>query len=179
MVLSCSDSKKPVVKLVSANPNEGIIIHPFEFKVMNGFPPSREILVTLENWDFAPFNRWAYQHIRELTPTQNVSRGSGPVNYLERESINLDTLSFLDSGDKKITVADMLEKTFTDGFIVLRNGKILSEQYFTGMQPSSYHLIQSGSKSIAISVLANLLSQKSILPESKVRDYIPELVNCI
>ena len=177
LVLSCSDSGKPKGDLVSSDPNEGIIIHPYEFEVMNGFPPRSENLVTLENWDFAPYNRWAYQHFRELVPTQNISRGSGPVYYLEREAVNLDTLAFLDSKGEKITVKTFLEKSYSDGFIVLKNGKILSEHYFTGMRPSTHHLLQSGSKSLAISLLAVLMDQKKIMPDAKVQEYVPELSN--
>ena len=41
------------------------------------FPP--EARVTLANWQDPPFNRWAFQHIRELIPTARISRGAGPA----------------------------------------------------------------------------------------------------
>ena len=28
--------------------------------------------VTLENWRLPPFNRWAFQHVRELIPTATI-----------------------------------------------------------------------------------------------------------
>ncbi len=37
------------------------------------FPPGS--LVTLGNWQDPPFNRWSFQHIRELIPTVRISRG--------------------------------------------------------------------------------------------------------
>ena len=175
LIVACTGSKPDNQQ--GFDQNSGIIIHPFTSAVMNGYPPSMENLVTLENWDSAPYNRWAYQHFRELVPTQNVSKGFGPVNYLERQPVNLDTLSFKDSNDEEITIKEMLEKTFTDGFIVLKDGKILTEQYFTGMQPSSLHLLQSASKSLTLSLLAIFLGDGKISQSGKVYEYVPELRN--
>jgi hypothetical protein len=41
-----------------------------ELQMMTGPPPfGTEALVTLENWQRPPYNRWAFQHVRELIPT--------------------------------------------------------------------------------------------------------------
>jgi hypothetical protein len=45
--------------------------------LMSGFPPSAESRVTLANWQDPPYNRWSFQHLRELIPTQRISRGHG------------------------------------------------------------------------------------------------------
>jgi hypothetical protein len=37
-------------------------------ELMNGLPPSPEGQVTLANWRTAPFNRWAFQNVREIVP---------------------------------------------------------------------------------------------------------------
>ena len=37
--------------------------------MMAGAPPFGGGLVTLENWQRPPYNRWAFQHVRELIPT--------------------------------------------------------------------------------------------------------------
>jgi hypothetical protein len=34
--------------------------------LMKGFPPESNSLVTLDNWQTPPFNRWAFQHKREI-----------------------------------------------------------------------------------------------------------------
>ena len=46
--------------------------------LMAGFPPPAEALVTLANWQGPPYNRWAFQHLREVIPTQRISRGLVP-----------------------------------------------------------------------------------------------------
>ena len=44
--------------------------------LMSGFPPPAESRVTLANWQDPPYNRWSFQHLRELIPTQRISRGT-------------------------------------------------------------------------------------------------------
>ena len=49
---------------------------------MLGFPPPPDSQVTLANWQDAPNQRWAFQHVREIVPTQTIRRGPGPVSVL-------------------------------------------------------------------------------------------------
>jgi hypothetical protein len=52
---------------------------------MSGAPPfGEQALVTLANWQDPPFNRWAFQHVRELIPTARIARGDGPARPLPR-----------------------------------------------------------------------------------------------
>ncbi len=178
IAFSCTESQQDIVNNnVEFDQNEGIIIHSHESEIMNGFPPADSNLVTLLNWDLAPYNRWAYQHFRDLVPSQNISRGDGPILNLPRNTLNIDTLSFMDSNGSILTVKEMLDSTFTDGFIVIKDGKIVTEQYFTGMQPSILHLLQSGSKSLAISLFAALMASGDIDTSLTVKDYVPELAS--
>ena len=41
--------------------------------VMQGFPPNVRDQVTLENWRTAPFNQWAFHHVREIAPSAIIS----------------------------------------------------------------------------------------------------------
>ena len=49
---------------------------------MQGFPPPKDAQVTLANWQAPPYSRWSFSHMRELVPTQRISRGTGPVTPL-------------------------------------------------------------------------------------------------
>ena len=52
---------------------------PADHGLMAGVPPfPANALVTLGNWQEPPFNRWAFQHVRELIPTVRIGRGAGP-----------------------------------------------------------------------------------------------------
>ena len=59
--------------------------------VMQGFPPPPDQRVTLANWQTPPFNRWAFQHVREVVPTARVPRGHGPVFPLPEASLDWTT----------------------------------------------------------------------------------------
>jgi hypothetical protein len=47
------------------------------------------------NWDRAPHNRWSFQHVAEILPTAEISRGPGPVSQLQRIPEKLDALSVI------------------------------------------------------------------------------------
>lgn len=69
----------------------------------------------------------------------------------------------------------MLARTYTDGFLVLHQGKVLSEQYFNGTNSSSLHLIMSCSKSIT-STVAGIYIEAGVFDASAlITDYLPEL----
>jgi hypothetical protein len=65
--------------------------------LMTGFPPSPQGQVTLANWRTSPFNRWAFQHVREIVPSADISHS--PLNALPRKRCSqATTLSFGVSG---------------------------------------------------------------------------------
>src|SRR5277367_5652780 len=74
-----------------------------------------------------------------------------------------------------MTVAAMLDATYTDGFLVLHHGRIVAETYRNGMTAGDPHLLMSVSKSI-MGTLAGILAARGQLDPGKlVSDYIPEM----
>jgi CubicO group peptidase (beta-lactamase class C family) len=142
---------------------------------MPGVPPfPAGSLVTLSNWQDPPFNRWAFQHIRELIPSARISRGVGRPSRLPRAERDITGLRFRSAG-RELTVGEMLADTYTDGFLVLHGGKIISEQYFNGMTPDTPHLLMSVSKSI-VGAVAGVLAGLDLLDVSApVEKIVPEL----
>jgi CubicO group peptidase (beta-lactamase class C family) len=136
------------------------------------FPPGS--LVTLGNWQEPPFNRWAFQHIRELIPTARISRGDGRPRPLAQAERDLSGLRFR-SGDRELTVGEMLAETYTDGFLVLHRGRIVTEQYFNGMSPGTPHLLMSVSKSVVSSVAGVLAGAGDLDVSAQVEKIVPEL----
>jgi CubicO group peptidase (beta-lactamase class C family) len=143
--------------------------------LMTGAPPfPPETRVTLANWQDPPFNRWAFQHVRELIPTARISRGDGQARQLRRAE--RDVLDFrFRSGDRELTVADLLAETYTDGFLVLHQGQVVAEHYLNGLAPDVPHLLMSVSKSV-ISAVAGILADRGLLSTSAtVDEIVPEL----
>ena len=137
--------------------------------------PSDDLPATLANWQEGPHNRWAFRHTRRLLPTAEISRGSGPVYRFERSPQNLDDIRFEDVDGEPMTIGQMLETTYTDGFLVLHRGMIVAEQYFNGMAPNSKHLLMSVSKSFTGSMAGILVHRGWLDPQKKVVEYVPEL----
>src|SRR5260370_3477772 len=100
-------------------------------QLMTGAPPFPvERQVTLANWQDPPFNRWAFQHVRELIPSARIARRagySGAVRQLPRNEQDLGRIAF-SFDDRELTVADMLARTWTDGFLVVHRGRVVTEQ---------------------------------------------------
>ncbi|WP_378949101.1 serine hydrolase domain-containing protein [Mesorhizobium sp. ANAO-SY3R2] len=141
--------------------------------IMQGSPPAMPLPRT--SWDEPPWNRWAFQHVREIVPTVEVWRGEGPVRALPRAETNLDQLSVTDSEGRPTTLAGLLDETYTDGFLVLKDGKIAYERYFNGMTPRTPHLSQSVAKSVTGAVFGILAGRGVVDPNRLVTDYLPEL----
>jgi len=142
---------------------------------MSGAPPSGpESLVTLENWQQAPYNRWAFQHVRELIPTARIPRGDGPVWDLPRAERDLMEVPLaIRSGT--LTVGQVLDRTYTDGFLVIHQGRIVTERYFNGLRPGTPHLLMSVSKSITGLVAGVLAGQGRLDVTAPVETIVPEL----
>ena len=141
--------------------------------IMQGSPPA--LIPPRIDWDRPPWNRWAFQHIREILPTAEVWRGRGASRMLERREQDLDGLAVTGVGGEITTLATLLDDTYTDGFLVLKDGAIVHERYFNGMDERTLHLSQSVAKSFT-GAIAGILVGKGLLDvEAPVTHYIPEL----
>jgi CubicO group peptidase (beta-lactamase class C family) len=132
--------------------------------------------VTAANWYWGPANRWSWHHTRRIFPSAQVRRGNGPAAAFAHADRDLAKIAFTDPvTHKSMTVAEMLDATYTDGFLVLQHGRILAESYRNGMTPEQPHLFMSISKSI-MGTLAGILVGRGELDVGKlVTDYVPEM----
>jgi CubicO group peptidase (beta-lactamase class C family) len=131
--------------------------------------------VPQEQWDRAPWNRWSFQHVRDILPTVEVSRGGGPIRDLHRAERDLDDLEVAGLAGGPVPLATLLDETFTDGFLVLKDRAIIYERYFNRMDERTLHLSQSVAKSF-VGMLAGILIARGVVDTSApVDEYVPEL----
>ena len=142
---------------------------------MVGSPPAAESLVTLSNWQGPPWNRWSFQHVGQLIPSARISRGDGPVLELPDEPRDIDDLPFRTTAGTSLTLGAHLEASYTDGFVVLHHGRIVTEQYRNGMTRGTRHLLQSVSKSLTGALVGAAVGSGALDPEGLVTDYVPVL----
>jgi CubicO group peptidase (beta-lactamase class C family) len=132
--------------------------------------------VSAANWYWGPANRWSWHNTRRIFPTAQISRGSGPVVVLEHSDRDLTKITFTDPvTHHSMTVAEMLDGTYTDGFLVLQHGRILSESYRNGLTPEQPHLFMSVSKSVMGTLAGILVGRGELDVGKKVTDYVPEM----
>ena len=143
---------------------------------MEGFPPPAESRVTLDNWQQPPFNRWAFRHMREVIPSQRIRRGDGSPRHLVGAAApdSLDDLA-VERLEGRGTLADVLAETYTDSVIVLHDGRVMMERYYSGMGPDTLHLLMSVSKSVVGCVTGVLVGRGLIDPAQDVSHYVPEI----
>ncbi|WP_174398266.1 serine hydrolase domain-containing protein [Mycolicibacterium sphagni] len=145
--------------------------------VMKGFPPQAALQVNLSNWQQPRYLRWAFRHMREIIPTQAITTGSQPRPFAASTPAPIgDTGVTLADGPS--TVKQVLDSTYTDAVLVLRNGGVVHEQYFDGMTESTMHLVMSISKSIVGCVAGLLVHRGHLDPSAAVSYYVPEVAEC-
>ena len=121
--------------------------------------------------------RWSFQHACQMVPSAEIYRGHGKPSVLKESRQDLNDLSFTTYQEEAFTIEQMLAQTYTDGFLVLHQGKLVDEQYFNDMQPHTKHLLQSVTKSVVGTLACMLMEQKQLNPDKLVEDYVPELSN--
>jgi CubicO group peptidase (beta-lactamase class C family) len=126
------------------------------------------------NWIDSPQNRWGFVHVRELTRTARIGGSPDPVQPLPRSLDDISAFEF-DHLERRWTFGEMLDATFTDALMVVRDGAVLFEHYGGLMRPTDTHLLMSVSKSLT-STLAGVLVGLGLIDTSRfVPDYIPSL----
>ncbi|MCX7982153.1 MAG: beta-lactamase family protein [Syntrophales bacterium] len=156
-------------------PPEAVEIDKLGF--MTGFPPSGEKVINAQNKNKYPQLRWVLQHSRELGPTKNIRRGSGPVSPLPQARRDLDNFIFEDEKGEKITVLQWLKKTYTDAIVVLHKGRIVYERYFNEGAAYNPHMLFSITKSFTGLLAAQLIQEGRLSADDMVVKYIPELAD--
>jgi CubicO group peptidase (beta-lactamase class C family) len=143
--------------------------------VMKGFPPSSQRQVTLANWRAAPFNRWAFQHVREIVPSADIPHDPSNALPLSTASMNVDRLLIPDAQGGSLTLDEFLEQASTDALVVLRHGRIVVERYANGMGPRTPHILMSVSKSLLGLLTGIVVAEEKVDADELVTNVVPEL----
>jgi CubicO group peptidase (beta-lactamase class C family) len=133
---------------------------------------------TALNWQDPPANRWAFWHVGDILPTYRVSRGDGPARPLPPSagdgSATLAVPVTRADGSAS-TVAEVLDDTYTDAYVVLQDGELVTEWYNARGAPDRPHALMSVSKSVVGCVAAVLIDRGQLDPDREVTAYVPEL----
>ena len=144
--------------------------------LMQGSPPPPGEQVTLANWQDPPYNRWAFSHMRELVPTQPISRGAGPASPLPADPQPLGEVALQRADGSEGTVDAVLADTYTDAVVIVHGGRVVFEQYAGETGPATPHLLMSVSKSVVeLRRRHPRRARRCSPPTDLVTDHVPEL----
>lgn len=128
------------------------------------------------SWQNAPNNAFVYQQISRAFPTAVVWRGDKKEVSFEYDIQDLRGITFEDLLGKKETLGELLDRTYTNGFLVLKDGKVITEEYFNGFDSHIRHHLMSASKSMTSILFGTYVDEGKIKLDELVTAYIPELV---
>ena len=131
------------------------------------------------NWQLPPFNRWAFWHVKDVLPTRRIPRGSGPVRELPTATghSELTEVGLTRRDGSFATVAQVLADTYTDAYVVLQDGALVTEWYGSEGAPDRTHALMSVSKSVVGCVAAALIDRDLLHADLPITEYVPELAS--
>ncbi|MGH6762715.1 MAG: serine hydrolase domain-containing protein [Phyllobacterium sp.] len=148
---------------------------------MVGSPPPDGKIIRFSDPDYFDFPRlrWTVCHFRQLMPTVGVSRGLGAPFPAERKIDDaIDTLTFIPFGsDKPMTWKQSLAANYTDGIVVLHEGRIVYEAYDGCLDDTGQHAAMSVTKSVTGLLGEMLVAEGAIDEAAKVGTLVPELAS--
>jgi CubicO group peptidase (beta-lactamase class C family) len=128
---------------------------------------------TLANWRLAPYSKWSFQNAGEFVPSAGIACADGAVESLAADPTNLLSQSVA-AESRRETVADFLQRSDTDAFVVMKRGEFVGDYFAPHMDPDAAHIVFSISKSLT-AILAGSLEADGLLDSSApVTRYVPE-----
>lgn len=115
--------------------------------------------------------------MQSLFPTCRLAAGSGDAFEFAVANQDLSAVTFPRVNGETATIGQMIADSYTDSFLVVKSGSIVSEQYFNGMGVDSHHLVNSVTKSF-VGMLAGIAVRRGLLDvDALVTTYLPGLDN--
>ena len=138
------------------------------------FRPGAEFPPAKMNRIFHPSERIEnHRGMDKIFPKRDIAASSMPTSF-EKAPAELPKLYTFKGEQRKLE--DFLTKTSTTSLVVLRQGKLESEQYFTGAQASSRFTSWSMAKSFVATLIGMaVLDGKITSLDARIDQYIPEL----
>jgi len=144
-------------------------------EVMNNFPPTRASQVSFANYTQPPFNTWGFRNIDSVTHTAMLARGGELPIMTENLDLSLSEKIIVDGNGDSLPLDTLLQKHDADGFLVMRNGEIIYENYWNGLTRHDRHIWFSMTKSLVSTAFGILMGQVDIDLNKSPAHYISEL----
>jgi CubicO group peptidase (beta-lactamase class C family) len=129
----------------------------------------------LSNWRKSPFNRWAFNHVREIVSSVDIAHLPANVWQLPTAPLLLDQFRLKSPNGSSMELRSFQQATATDSLVVLHNGRIVYEFYDNGSTQHTPHILMSATKSV-VGLLVGILSRNGHIDvDATVSTYVPEI----
>ena len=128
----------------------------------------------LGNWRQPPYNRWAFNHVREIVPTARIAGARQPAR-LPRRTVEAATLKVVAPDGRTLPLLEVIRLTFTDALLVVRQGTVIYEWYAHADAAREPHILFSVSKSLTGALAGCLVADGLLDVEAPVKLYVPEV----
>ena len=116
-----------------------------------------------------------FQHMDRLFPAHPLSPATTPFQFPRADRMAVLPATYVVDGNHRLS-AGFLEKTTTTGLLILRDGRIVHEQYRRGATATSTLTSWSMAKSVVATLVAIALKEGTITSlDDKAVNYVPEL----
>lgn len=144
-----------------------------EGPAMDLLPVPAESQVTLMNASQQPYSFWAFRNMG-INPSLMVPRGGNITGLPTKPAPGITDLEF-DHDGQRYTVREAMIGDDTNGYLVIKDGTIVHEEYFGGFTEHSHHLWASCTKTLIGMSFGLLVEQGKIHPDDLVQTHIAEL----
>lgn len=132
--------------------------------------------ISQAEWDIPEFSSVALPHAYKFMRYYEISRGSAvaPQKWPDGEALDLGRLKGMDGDGEHDLVTLLRDRLLNHSMVILKNGKLVHQHFFDGMNEQSTHLDMSVTKSFT-SILAGIAASEGKLDMSKpVEYYLPQ-----
>ena len=147
-----------------------------DLKLMQGFPPPPDKRVDRLNglW-VPPYNRWAYQNMRQIWPTAPVLPAVRAVAVPRRIDARIGTVGVARLDGSLADFETFLRQTFTDSLVVIQGGAVVCERFLNGMTADSPHIMFSCTKSFIGLFALMAIAEGLVAEDTPIVRILPEL----
>ncbi len=131
--------------------------------------------IDFTNWNEPQNRHWSWWNLEKVIPFPvEIGRGTLPVHEFGKDYKDISEVSVSYYG-KEMKLAEYLVYSRTDGFLVIKDNKIIYEAYPRQMRQNDRHGVMSSSKSFIPAVMGNLVEAGKIDTKATIDTYIPDV----
>ncbi|MGE7826763.1 serine hydrolase domain-containing protein [Paenibacillus sp. NPDC093718] len=118
---------------------------------------------------------WNFVHMDQLLPHSIIQKGNKVHPFKRGKIVDLSTLTYKFNGETR-KFAELMNRSRTNGLLVIKDGKIVNEQYFNGNDACTRFTSWSIAKSYVSTLVGIAVDEGKIKSvDDIITDYVPEL----